>query len=41
MIGYMAPDEIIEVTPKSVRLRKAELDPKVRARSKKGKNNKS
>lgn len=37
LIGYMGPDEIIEVTPKNVRLRKAELDPKVRARAKKGK----
>jgi GTP-binding protein len=40
LIGYMAQDEIIEVTPKSVRLRKAELDPNARARSKKGKNQK-
>lgn len=36
LIGYMASDEIIEVTPKNVRLRKNELDPKVRARAKKG-----
>lgn len=27
LIGYMSPDEVIEVTPLSVRLRKAELDP--------------
>lgn len=27
MIGYMAPDEMIEVTPTALRLRKAELDP--------------
>ena len=27
LIGYMASDEVIEVTPQSVRLRKAELDP--------------
>jgi GTP-binding protein len=27
LIGYMSNDEMIEVTPKSVRLRKAELDP--------------
>jgi GTP-binding protein len=27
LIGYMSPDEVIEVTPESVRLRKAELDP--------------
>jgi len=40
LIGYMAQDEIIEVTPLSVRLRKAELDPKVRARTKKGKKEK-
>ena len=41
LIGYMAPDEIIEVTPLSVRLRKGELDPKVRARAKQGKKQKS
>ena len=33
LIGYMSDDEIIEVTPKSVRLRKAELDSGVRARA--------
>ena len=27
MIGYMAPDEMIEVTPTTLRLRKAQLDP--------------
>ena len=27
LIGYMSPDEMIEVTPESVRLRKAVLDP--------------
>ena len=27
LIGYMAPDEMIEVTPETLRLRKAELDP--------------
>ena len=27
LIGYMSPDEMIEVTPKGVRLRKAQLDP--------------
>ena len=27
LIGYMTSDEVIEVTPQSVRLRKAELDP--------------
>ena len=32
LIGYMRPDEIIEVTPKSVRLRKAEMDAGVRDR---------
>ncbi|CAB9496478.1 factor TypA-like SVR3, chloroplastic [Seminavis robusta] len=40
LIGYMSQDEIIEVTPDNVRLRKAELDPNVRARAKKGKKNK-
>lgn len=32
LIGYMAEDEVIEVTPKSVRLRKLELDSGVRER---------
>ena len=32
LIGYMNEDEVIEVTPKSVRLRKAELDSGVRER---------
>jgi GTP-binding protein len=32
LIGYMNDDEVIEVTPKSVRLRKAELDSGVRER---------
>lgn len=32
LIGYMSPDEVIEVTPISVRLRKAELDPVERKR---------
>ena len=27
MIGYMSPDEMIEVTPSTLRLRKAQLDP--------------
>jgi GTP-binding protein len=27
LIGYMAPDEMIEVTPTTLRLRKALLDP--------------
>lgn len=27
MIGYMSPDEMIEVTPNTLRLRKAQLDP--------------
>ena len=27
LIGYMAPDEMIEVTPTTLRLRKAQLDP--------------
>jgi predicted membrane GTPase involved in stress response len=30
LIGYMSPDEMIEVTPKGVRLRKAQLDPTLR-----------
>lgn len=33
LIGYMNDDEIIEVTPKSVRLRKALLDAGERARA--------
>jgi len=33
LIGLMADDEIIEVTPKSVRLRKAELDAGIRVRA--------
>ena len=33
LIGYMAEDEVIEVTPQSVRLRKAELDAGVRERA--------
>jgi len=33
MIGYMAEDEVIEVTPKSIRLRKAILDGNVRERA--------
>jgi GTP-binding protein len=32
-IAYMGEDEQLEVTPKSVRLRKAELDPKIRQRT--------
>jgi GTP-binding protein len=33
LIGYMSPDEMIEVTPTSVRLRKAELDQVERRKS--------
>jgi len=33
MIGYMAPDEMIEVTPTTLRLRKAELDPTERKKA--------
>jgi len=33
LIGYMNDDEVIEITPKSVRLRKVELDSKVRERA--------
>jgi len=33
LIGYMNDDEVLEVTPKSVRLRKAELDAGVRERA--------
>jgi len=32
LIGYMNDDEVLEVTPKAVRLRKAELDSKARER---------
>ena len=31
-IAYMGEDEQLEITPKSIRLRKAELDPKIRQR---------
>lgn len=27
LIGYMGSDEVLEITPQTVRLRKAELDP--------------
>jgi predicted membrane GTPase involved in stress response len=37
MIAYMGEDEMIEVTPRSVRLRKAALDPNTRARLAKAK----
>jgi len=33
LIGYMSEDEVIEVTPLSVRLRKLELDPGARERA--------
>jgi len=33
MIGYMAPDEMIEVTPTTLRLRKAELNPTERKKA--------
>ena len=33
LIGYMSEDEVIEVTPLSVRLRKAELDTGARERA--------
>jgi GTP-binding protein len=33
LIGYMSDDEIIEVTPKNIRLRKAELDSGARERA--------
>lgn len=33
LIGYMGDDEVIEVTPKNVRLRKAELDAGARQRA--------
>ncbi|KAJ7474850.1 GTP-binding protein TypA [Mycena latifolia] len=36
-IAYMADDEMVEITPKSVRLRKAELDMNKRLKSMKGK----
>ncbi|KAJ7017296.1 P-loop containing nucleoside triphosphate hydrolase protein [Mycena alexandri] len=38
-IAYMADDEMIEITPKSVRLRKAELDMNKRLKGMKGKGN--
>jgi len=37
LIGYMADDEMLEITPKSVRLRKALLDPNERAKAVKSK----
>jgi len=37
LIGYMEEDEVVEVTPESIRLRKAELDAGVRAREAKAK----
>lgn len=33
LLGYMAPDEMLEVTPNNIRLRKAELDPVERRKS--------
>jgi predicted membrane GTPase involved in stress response len=33
IVGYMADDEVIEVTPKSIRLRKFILDPSARERA--------
>lgn len=33
MISYIQDDELLEVTPKNLRLRKAELDPNVRKRA--------
>ena len=38
-IAYMGQDEMLEVTPESIRLRKAELDPKKRLRSARDKKN--
>jgi GTP-binding protein len=38
LIGYMSSDEIIEITPKSVRLRKALLDSGERERAARAKN---
>jgi len=40
MISYMDADELIEVTPNTVRLRKAELDPNKRRRMRKAKTKK-
>ena len=31
-IEYIGPDELVEVTPKTIRLRKRELDPLIRKR---------
>jgi GTP-binding protein len=39
-IGYIADDELIEVTPDAIRLRKKVLDPSARARDQRGKANK-
>lgn len=33
LLGYMGPDEMLEVTPSNIRLRKAELDPVERRKS--------
>ena len=33
MISYIEEDELMEVTPKSLRLRKKELDPNMRKRA--------
>jgi len=36
-LEFLAPDELLEVTPKSLRLRKAVLDPGQRKRAERGK----
>ncbi|KAL3931353.1 MAG: hypothetical protein SGBAC_011349 [Bacillariaceae sp.] len=40
LLGYMGPDEVLEVTPSSIRLRKAELDPVERRRAARAKKQK-
>jgi len=34
-LEYISPDELVEVTPKSIRIRKRTLDPRLRAREQK------
>jgi len=33
-LEYIGPDDLLECTPKNVRMRKRELDPKLRKRAK-------
>ena len=41
LIAYMAEDEMLEITPASIRLRKAALDAGLRQRLQRSKKNKS